>query len=60
MKKSILNLGKTLNKEEKQAIKGAWWPIDAENEMSCNRLGGIWYDCVHQCVENRPHFPPCA
>ncbi len=39
MKKSILNLGKALNKAEQKTINGGGWPT---NEKDCLLCGGEW------------------
>ena len=41
MKKSILNLGKTLNKLEQQSIKGGSCP-PITSEAQCVSSGGVW------------------
>ena len=53
MKKSILNLGKTLNKVEQRTVNGGF-----NNQNSCERMGGTWYQCNRMCLVGW-HLPPC-
>ncbi|WP_299107118.1 hypothetical protein [uncultured Tenacibaculum sp.] len=61
MKKSILTLGKSLNKTEQKNINGGFFTnncFDITDSSSCNRKRGCqWYGCY--CGPNSPHFAPC-
>ncbi|WP_408028096.1 hypothetical protein [Tenacibaculum litoreum] len=59
MKKSILNLGKTLNKVQQREINGGG-NLPYTNSRDCESNNGIWYECVQQCYNSlEPHFNPC-
>ncbi len=68
MKKSILNLGKALNKAEQQEIKGNLGLTPAlpfgscfsiTNSNQCGRTRGCqWYNSCY-CGPTSPHLAPC-
>jgi hypothetical protein len=66
MKKSILNLGKALQKKEQQQINGGFGSSNCfsiTTSYECVRAFGCnWYGCSGSgsyCGPNYPHLAPC-
>ena len=62
MKKSILNIGKALDKTEQKQINGGFGfsnCFDIPDQNSCDyTLGCNWYGCY--CGPTYPHTAPCG
>jgi hypothetical protein len=60
MKKSILNLGKALQRKEQKQINGGTNTncLSIDNEFECNNTRTCqWSGCY--CAPNYPHLAPC-